>query len=111
MEKKLLAKGSAESHGCLCRKILCSQRACKANHSKQYHDHTLVPDVDIVLILNADIHDSGNNQRHDQLKGGLQHFEQRSQKTFFLIALQKYKQSLHLTSYSPGFVRIIWSWR
>ena len=111
MEKKLLAKGSAESHGCLCRKILCSQRTCKADHSKQYHDHTLVPDIDIVLILNADIHDSGNNQRHDQLKGGLQHFEQRSQKTFFLIALQKYKQSLHLTSYSPGFVHIIWSLR
>ncbi len=75
MEKKLLAKGSAESHGCLCRKnTVQSERACKANHSKQYHDHTLVPDVDIVLILNADIHDSGNNQRHDQLKGGLQHF-------------------------------------
>ena len=111
MGKKLLAKGSAESHGCLCREILCCQGTCKTDHSKQYHDHTLVPDIDIVLILNADIHDSGNNQRHDQLKGGLQHFEQRSQKTFFLIALQKYKQSLHLTSYSPGFVRIIWSWR
>ena len=62
MGKQLLAKGSAESHGCLCRKILCSQRTCKADHSKQYHDHTLVPDIGIVLILDADIHDSGNNQ-------------------------------------------------
>ena len=35
----------------------------KSDHAKQYHDHALMPDIGIVLVLNTDIHNIGNKDR------------------------------------------------
>ena len=51
MGKHFLTKGRTKSHGSLRGKILGRKRTHKSDHAKQYHDHALMPDIGIILIL------------------------------------------------------------
>ena len=80
-------------------KILRRHRAGKPHDAQSDHDGAHFHNVAPVAAADALIHDTGHNQRHQQLKRGLQQLEQRPKDTFFFIALQIFEKFFHtLTS-------------
>ena len=76
-------------------KVLGRQAAGETDGSQQNQQAAPRPDKSCIPVFDACINDAGDNQRHKQLKTGLQHLEQRRQQGLSLIALDVAHQFVH----------------
>ena len=82
--------------GCrLCREILREQRAAQTDCREQRHEQAHSDDIALVVRTDALVNHGFDDQRHQQLKCRLQHFEQRPQDTFLFVIPEQPQQFFH----------------
>ena len=88
VRKQRVAQGGGVAHRGPGRKILCGDAAPQAHHGQKQQQPAPREDVAGVARGDAHVDDIGHDQRHQQVKAGLQHFEQRGDDALLFIAVQ-----------------------
>ena len=81
-----------EARRSFCREVLRRDRADETDHPQGDQHKAHAYDIGCVLPCNAHIDHRRHHKRDQELKGSLQHLEQRRKDGFFLIIFQIYQQ-------------------
>ena len=98
MGKQGVPQRGGVAHRRLGGKVLRGQAAGKADESQQQQKAAPHQNIMQVVRCNAHIDDIGHHQRHEQVKGGFQHFKERCKHAFALVALQVAKHPVQENS-------------
>jgi len=88
MFKQRLTQLGGKGHGRLSRKELCRNGKYQTNHSQCQQTKTHFADIAHILSRDTLINDTGDYQRHKQLKASLKQLEQRRKYCFLFVLLE-----------------------
>ena len=83
LQKHVMPQLGGDADRRLCREILCRRRADKADDAEQHEQPAHREDVRLVRIFDPDIDKALDDERYKQLKGRLQHLEERREHCLF----------------------------
>ena len=96
MVKGRLTKRCGKAYARFCRKELCRNGTAKPERRHAEQNQRTTHHIGFVAVFHADIYHIGDNYRHKQIEGNLQHLEKRREDALLPVLFQIDKQFFHL---------------